>query len=134
MRRARSPWEHSGGRSVVAGRDAAPAEMGDAGLWVKPHLKTTSEFHSVALKWKHHVPVTTVLSRRHGGSAAGLRHTRTPHPAPEEGWCWGDMASPAPILSPSLVSKQECLNAFYVVTQMMKDLKMGLTKTSCTSE
>lgn len=36
--------------------------------------------------------------------------------------------------SPSLVSKQECLNAFYVVTQMMKGLKMGLTKTSCTSE
>lgn len=36
--------------------------------------------------------------------------------------------------SPSLVSKQECLNAFYVVTQMMKGPKMGLTKTSCTSE
>ena len=67
---------------MVAGRGAAPAEMQDTGLCVKPHqphLKTTSEFHSIALKWKHGGPSPP-------SSAGGMGDTTTPHPTLEEGW------------------------------------------------
>lgn len=46
----------------------------------KPHLKPTSEFHSIALKWKRDVPTAAVLGRRHWGGAVGPRHAGTPVP------------------------------------------------------
>lgn len=125
MRGTRSPWEPSG-------RQWWLGEMLPQQRCKKPHLKPTSEFHSIALKWKRDVPTAAVLGRRHWGDAVGPRHAGTPRPVPEEGW--GDVVSPCCHLLPSLVPKQECLNAFYVVTQMMKGPKMGLTKMSCTLE
>lgn len=108
--------------------------MWDVGLYVKSHLKTTSELHSISVKWKHDAPSPPASVGGMGGARQG--HSTPGHPI----LCWrragaGDTWHlPTPALSPSLVSKQECLNAFYVVTQMMKGPKMGLTKTSCTSE
>lgn len=52
---------------------------------------------------------------------------------------WGQrggagQGDPSVLAPPRLPSEQGCLNAFYVVPRLMKGPKMGLTKTSCTSE
>lgn len=109
---------------VVAGRDAAPAEMQDKGFCMKLSLKTPFEFQSIALEWKCNISTSA------GGRAAA--HWDTPSRAGGGLGIHGiSLLPPSP---PSLVSKQEVLNAFYVVTQMMKGPKMRLTKMSCTSE
>lgn len=117
--------------SVVGERDAAPTETGSTGLCTSKHIWISQHRSKMEPQHPHHC----CPWQEARGSTKGLWHNhRTAHPVPEEGWGWGDTASSLLPPSPSLVSKQECLNAFYVVTQMMKGLKMGLTKTSCTSE
>ena len=116
--------------SVPGERDAAPAEMWSTGLCTSKQIWISQHHSKMEPQHPHH------CHPWQGGTWEYQRvvaHQNNPSHA-RGGLGWGRQGISLLPPSPSPVSKQECLNAFYVVTQMMKGLKMGLTKTSCTSE